>query len=354
LYAESVTDPTLQTGKAAPAAFGPDCQTLRIGTQLYRRADDGTFIAISGQYFLCNLRTIYIEEFARHRQFLVLSSRVKISKGDLKVTQSTTDRTGDEDNDLDTGVDEDLQVEGDELDEDSEDEDSSIVIVSDSEGDELDEDPEDEDEDSLIETASDSEDEFECGTESEDSGNESSSEGSTNSSFELEDDILPPWANHFGGEDTDSDGENCRPFDTSGFDVEIDDEDCEDDHEEDLESSSDEDDAIPSEVFDDNLFCNEEQHDWEGLSSKRTEKRKARATITVFDTQSCTRLFRLRRPIKCRLFASPPVFHPTKSLVVWPLADGDVLFVNYLAKTYFTRRLQPSTPHSKSDKSRNN
>lgn len=352
MYAESVTDPALQTGKAAPAAFGPDCQTLRIGTQLYRRADNGTFVPIPAQYLLCDLRSIYIEEFARHRQFLVLTSRVNISKGDLKVTRNKVDGASDEDED--TGADEDPRVEGDELDEDSEDEDSSIVIASDSEGDGLDENPDDED--SSIETASDSEDESESGSESGDSGNESTSEGSTDSSanFESEDDILPPWADHFGNTDT----ESCRSLDISGFGVEndadLEDRDDISDHEEDLESSSDEDDAIPSEVFDNNLFREEEQHDWEGLSSKRAEKRKARATITVFDTQSCTRLFRLRRPIKCRLFASPPVFHPTKSLVVWPLADGDVLFLDYLAKTYFIRRLQPSTPHSKSDQSWSN
>lgn len=329
LYAESVSDPALQAGRAAPAAFGADCQTLRIGTQLYRRADNGTFVVITAQHFLCDLRSIYVEEFAYHRQFLVLTSRAKISKRDLKVTWHKADRAGDETDDLDTGADEDPRVEGDELDENSEDDDSSIAIASDSEGDGLDEDPEDED--NSIETASDS----------EDSGDESISEGSTDSSAnsELEDDILPPWANHFGGEDTDTDNEGCRSFDI---------EDCNDisDHEEDSESSSDEDDAIPSEVFDDNLFRNEEQHDWGGLSNKHAGRRKARATIIVFDTQSSTRLFRLRQPIKCRLFASPPVFHPTKFLVVWPLADGDVLFVDYLAKTHFTWRLQPSTPYT--------
>ncbi|KAG1749235.1 hypothetical protein EDB19DRAFT_1942102 [Suillus lakei] len=333
LYAEPVVDPVLQKGKAAPAAFGPDCQTLRIGTQLYRRADNGKFVALLELHYLCDLSSMYIEEFACHRQFLVLTSRTNISKGDLKVPRNEEDREGDEDENL-----EDPQVEGDELDEDPEDEDSSIAIASDSEGDELDEDSEDED--SSIETASDS----------EDSGNESTSEGSTSSSvdFELEDDILPPWANHFGNEDTDTDNESCRSFDIGGFGVEIDAEDRDDisDSMEDLGSSSDEDNAIPSEVFDDNLFRDEEQHDWEGLSSKHAKKRKARATITVFDTQSCTRLFRLRQPIKCRLFASPPVFHPTKSLVVWPLADGDVLFVDYLAKSYFNRRLQPSTPNT--------
>ncbi|KAG1898128.1 uncharacterized protein F5891DRAFT_982041 [Suillus fuscotomentosus] len=253
LYAESA-------GRAAPAAFGADCQTLRIGTQLYRRADNGTFVAITAQHFLCDLRSIYVEEFAYHRQFLVLTSRAKISKRDLKVTWHKADG-------------------------------------ADSEGDGLDEDLEDEAD--SIETASDS----------EDSGDESISEGSTDSSAnsELEDDILPPWANHFGDEDTDTDNESCRSFDI---------EDCNDisDHEEDLESSSDEEDAIPSEVFDDNLFRSEEQHDWEGLSNKRAGRRKARATITF--------------------------------LVVWPLADGNVLFVDYLAKTHFTRRLQPSTPYT--------
>ncbi|KAG2096525.1 uncharacterized protein F5147DRAFT_716462 [Suillus discolor] len=320
LYTESVTDPTLQTGKAAPAAFGPDCQTLRIGTQLYRQAKNGRFIAIPTQYFLCDLRSIYFEEFARRRQFLVLTSRTKISKGDLRVTQIKADGAGDEDDDLDTSADEDSWVEEDE---DFKDGDSSI------------------------ETASDSEDEFERGTESENSSNESTSEGNTNCSanFGFEDDILPLWANHFGNEDTDTDTDNesYHSFDISGFGVEINahSKDCDDisEHEKDLESSYDE-------VFDDHFFRHEGRHDWEGPWSERAEKQKAQATITVFDTRSCTRLFRLRQPIKCRLFASPPVFHPTKSLIVWPLGDGNILFVYYLAKTHFTRRLQPSTPHT--------
>ncbi|KAG1898125.1 uncharacterized protein F5891DRAFT_1148495 [Suillus fuscotomentosus] len=316
LYTESVTDPTLQTGKAPPAAFGADCQTLRIGTQLYRRAKNGTFVTIPARYFLCDLRSIYIEEFARRRQFLVLTFRTKISKGDLKMTQIKADGAGDEEDALDTSADEDSWVDGDELDEDLEDEDSSI------------------------ETASVSEDEFECGTESEDSSNESTSEGSTDCSanFGFEDDILPLWANHFGNEDTDTDNESYHSFDISGFGVEINahSKGCDDISE---RSSYDE-------VFDNGLFRHEERHDWEGPSSERTEKQKPQATITVFDTQLRTRLFCLRQPIKCRLFASPPVFHPTKSLIVWPLGDGDILFVDYLAKTQFTRRLQPSTPHT--------
>ncbi|KAL4782575.1 hypothetical protein BJX76DRAFT_358837 [Aspergillus varians] len=43
--------------------------------------------------------------------------------------------------------------------------------------------------------------------------------------------------------------------------------------------------------------------------------------------------------VKGDLFDSPPVFHPTKPLLVWPLGDGDILFATHQANTYFTRQL---------------
>lgn len=47
------------------------------------------------------------------------------------------------------------------------------------------------------------------------------------------------------------------------------------------------------------------------------------------------------------LYASPPIIHPSKSLVVWPLSVGDVLFADFQANTYFIRKLGPSATHSK-------
>lgn len=47
--------------------------------------------------------------------------------------------------------------------------------------------------------------------------------------------------------------------------------------------------------------------------------------------------------VKEDLFDSPPVLHPTKPLLVWPLGDGEILFANYQENTYFTRGLVQST-----------
>lgn len=52
------------------------------------------------------------------------------------------------------------------------------------------------------------------------------------------------------------------------------------------------------------------------------------------------RVFRFIQSSSSPLFASPPIFHPTKALLVWPLGDGDILFADYVNNTYFTRRMR--------------
>lgn len=50
-------------------------------------------------------------------------------------------------------------------------------------------------------------------------------------------------------------------------------------------------------------------------------------------------VFHFSRFISNGIFNSPPVFHPSKSLLVWPLGDGEILFADYEINTYFTRFL---------------
>lgn len=57
-------------------------------------------------------------------------------------------------------------------------------------------------------------------------------------------------------------------------------------------------------------------------------------------------LFRFSQTLPLMLFDSPPAIHPTKPLVVWPLSGGDILFADFEAKNYFTRRARPSTRRS--------
>ncbi|KAJ0413954.1 hypothetical protein BJY00DRAFT_319313 [Aspergillus carlsbadensis] len=66
-----------------------------------------------------------------------------------------------------------------------------------------------------------------------------------------------------------------------------------------------------------------------------------RTSIRVYDSTrpESVPVFHYTGFVKGALFQSPPVFHPTKALLVWPLGDADILFANYEANTYFTRQL---------------
>jgi hypothetical protein len=65
------------------------------------------------------------------------------------------------------------------------------------------------------------------------------------------------------------------------------------------------------------------------------------ATIRIFDTTRSTHtpVFHFTQFVTGTLFSSNPAFHPSKPLCVWPLGDGEVLFANFEANTYFTRQL---------------
>ena len=72
--------------------------------------------------------------------------------------------------------------------------------------------------------------------------------------------------------------------------------------------------------------------------------------LLVYDVSSLPSpklLFRYRRPLPVLLKDSPPVFHPTKSLLVWPLFGGEILFADFQLKTFFTRKARVSARNSK-------
>lgn len=66
-----------------------------------------------------------------------------------------------------------------------------------------------------------------------------------------------------------------------------------------------------------------------------------RTSIRVYDATrpESVPVFHYNGFVKGALFDSPPAFHPTKPLLVWPLGDGEILFANHQANTYFTRQL---------------
>lgn len=88
-------------------------------------------------------------------------------------------------------------------------------------------------------------------------------------------------------------------------------------------------------------------------SRRRTRKTDASAqkgVLTIYDlySQVPVQIFKSSQSLLIPLYESPPVIHPTKSLVVWPLCGGEVLFADFIGNTYFIRKARPSTPKSSS------
>ena len=142
-------------------------------------------------------------------------------------------------------------------------------------------------------------------------------------------------------EESDSDGEDidfdCGSEDESyDGDYESDESDA-NNHEEDLHWDSDDEERL--------VRCM--------AYSRQDRKRGAKiqqGVLAIYDTSSSppTQIFQFTQPLPIMLYESPPAIHPTRSLVVWPLCGGDVLFVDYLAKSYFIRRARTTTRKSKS------
>ena len=142
-------------------------------------------------------------------------------------------------------------------------------------------------------------------------------------------------------EESDSDGEDID-FDCDSEDESYDgdyesDPDDGNNHEEDLHWDSDDEERLARRM----------------AYSKQDKKRGAKAqrgVLAIYDTSSSppTQIFQFTQPLSIELYDSPPALHPTRSLVVWPLCGGDILFADYLAKSYFIRRARTTTRKSKS------
>lgn len=321
LYIGNAIDLQLQIGKASPAAFSADCQTLRIGTKLFAKDPAGDFVALPRLPLRPNQSPAYVEEFCRRDRFVVLASRTRLLPRDVSADDAldTVEGKGSQ-NATETGHQDDPESSSD---------DSST-------------------EGSFTEGSS---TESEIETESEDDGYESWSDSSTmfSEDYIFDDDMITPWADHFrDDEDEASDSEIDSDSDEALVESDS--------------STSDDEDIVPPSAFGFGRVSNEEDYDWDQDHSSDNEgfvprqigghghdTKQARATITIFDTQTpeAVQLFHLTHPLQSKVYGSPPIIHPTRPLVVWPLGAGDVLFVDFMDKTYFVRRLRPSTLHSK-------
>ncbi|KAJ6488031.1 hypothetical protein C8R45DRAFT_264026 [Mycena sanguinolenta] len=334
--------------RARAVVFSASNDFLRVGAQLFSRDDMGDYMSIPGFSSSSQSPSAYIEEFAVHGDVIALASRRGPS--DEKMYHP-----GLSDDSLDL-----IGADLIHMEETSNQSRADHDVQSDSESD----------------FASESNN---SSTDSEDMGHETWSECSTEFSDDFGDDHITPWAGPVSDidEDSDSDGD---AFLSKTLKVELqEDEDNQglDESSTDSESSSesDESDLDPAAIVgygrwhDDN-----EDHAWSDsdagsaggrgwFAGTRSLARNGRflisdiarrgglmASISIFSRTSTgtpTRLFHFTRSIPFPLYDSPPAFHPSKSLVVWPLSAGDVLFADYLAKTYFVRKLRPSTLHTR-------
>ncbi|EFQ26905.1 hypothetical protein CGRA01v4_07896 [Colletotrichum graminicola] len=87
------------------------------------------------------------------------------------------------------------------------------------------------------------------------------------------------------------------------------------------------------------------------LESRRKKQEGTLCEVQVYhlekeDGRQQTKVFSFRQRSRTRLYASPPAFHPTSDLLVWPLGDNEILFANFTENAYFIRTGTKSQPQS--------
>lgn len=72
-------------------------------------------------------------------------------------------------------------------------------------------------------------------------------------------------------------------------------------------------------------------------------------SIGVFSLKSSppARLFHYEQNVPVMLYDSPPIIHPTRPLIVWPISCGDILFADYEENRYFLRQSRATSSFSK-------
>ncbi|KAF7302531.1 hypothetical protein HMN09_00887500 [Mycena chlorophos] len=322
--------------RVSSIAFSSCNNYLRIGTQLFMRNSNDEYEPIVGFDGLANMHVAGIEEFAVRGNIVAVASR-RHARPIPRYTSGLPD-----DNLEFVGFDF-LRVEGAHRP-------AWIESRHDQEADDEDESESDSD------------------SESDEGGYETWSEGSTELSDTYEYDVITPWAGPMSDTDSEpdpyaSDDESEGSSKSSVVDS-LKDEDQDKDESNtsapEDKSDSEEEDLPPSAVVNWAQFHeDDDDYQWSDSDSdsdaprirKRQPKTYSRSTafLEIFakGADGPTSLFHFTKSLPFPLYNSPPVFHPTKSLVVWPLSAGDVIFVDYVAKTYFIRKLRPSTQHTR-------
>ena len=98
---------------------------------------------------------------------------------------------------------------------------------------------------------------------------------------------------------------------------------------------------------DNGSMASEEEYIYRAYGRSRAKRYRLngqQGLLMVYDLNQShpVQLFTFSHLLTTVLEDSPPVIHPTKPLVVWPLSNGDILFADYRANSYFIRKFKPS------------
>ncbi|KAK7047185.1 hypothetical protein VNI00_006851 [Paramarasmius palmivorus] len=292
-------------GKAPLAAFGEDCRALRIGAHIYALDNDNEYLPIlqpGTDSYPC-----YIEEFGVRGELVAVASRRDFTSEAIHqsgLRNRVVERFG-----LDFTQ---LEIRSQEMNEEPED----TSLYSDA--------------DSSSESTSSQYDES---SSSSNEAYESWSENSTvfSEDFGFEDDTMLPAGRPM--DDTESELDSDRASESSS-------------------SGSDQSELPAHAVVGYGRWDSDDDYYWDDLSDGEypiyapiAHEREPQIHINIFHSQR--RMFHLSLPLRFMLFDSSPAIHPMKPLVVWPLGGGDVLFVDALSNSYFTRRIRPSTTYTR-------
>jgi hypothetical protein len=332
LYSHSLADdePKLSTARAAPVAFSPDCQYLRIGSQLFEL---DAYTSTYEPLFLPPIQShpfpSYIEEFAHGNGITVTAARRRVTQDHIYQRGVAGKAVNNFGADFCSML---GRHQKDELDS------SAECFIQDEEDD------------------SSSDDSW----SEEDEGNESFSEADTVDSddHEFQDDLsIQGESDSDMSESSSSDDSDVPYFSPSDDSSEDSEDEAQEIDGETAEASEDGDNESDGGLkltdIDDYAVAEEEDEEYaygvdeNGLRYALWERMQSppKATLEI-RVAGAKPPFRITREIPLPLYASPPVIHPFKPLVVWPIGSGDIIFADYDNRTYFVRRIRTSTTFS--------
>ncbi|OCB91439.1 hypothetical protein A7U60_g1317 [Sanghuangporus baumii] len=387
-------DSSIQTPSGGTqAAFSHDCRHLRIGNQIFSQNVQGDFVPISGLSSENKQHPIHVEEFSSRGSFIVLATRKRIPatsplelrrkisvdndtkpnldcleapRNELKISNffqcrvhecilrcrlvslfiSGSDHRNDREAnytpiqlpDLNENID---STEGSSMESDDEASETWSECTS-----VRSEDVVSEEEESVVLSDTDGNRELSGSPSSQSSEEESSTDEDSESENHPHVSRGPESTQESDSEDEDSDsGESRQSITSDESDSEGENMSSAVSTESADEEGSDSEFILPVNSSDESIFDPVLPDRRRGVEPQERRDYAQKASIIILDTSAGipTRLFFHKQKVSRPLIDSPPVIHPSAPLAVWPVSNGDILFADFQANTYFIRHLRPST-----------